>query len=70
MTILVTGFTGNVGLAVGHAMMKQHIPFHAAVVDPATASEKFGNAFQYRHLDYSDISTFAPALEGDRKSVV
>ncbi len=33
MTILVTGFTGNVGLAVGHAMMKRHIPFHAAVID-------------------------------------
>lgn len=64
MTILVTGFTGNVGLAVGHAMMKRHIPFRAAVIDPAAASEKFGNAFHYRHLDYADISTFSQALKG------
>ncbi len=34
------------------------------VIDPAAASEKFGNAFHYRHLDYADISTFSQALKG------
>ncbi|MYL56656.1 NAD(P)H-binding protein [Virgibacillus halodenitrificans] len=63
MKILVTGFTGKVGLQVANYLMDKDIPMVCAVRNVEKAQAKFGGAYKYVNLDFSDSSTFDEALE-------
>jgi len=64
MSILITGFNGNVGFAVGHALKNEKIPFYAGVQDPARIPENLKKDYTFRTLDYNEPATFSTALEG------
>jgi uncharacterized protein YbjT (DUF2867 family) len=59
--ILVTGATGTVGRAVLHALAARGVRATAAVRDPARVPVESASAVRF---DYSDPSTFGPALAG------
>lgn len=63
MKILVTGFTGKVGLQVANNLLDKSIPLICAVRNVEKAKANFGSAFDYVTLDFSDTSTFDGALE-------
>ncbi|GGK09556.1 NmrA family transcriptional regulator [Lentibacillus kapialis] len=63
MNILVTGFTGKVGLQVANYLKDQDIPIVCAVRDVEKTKAKFGDAYEYVNLNFSDSSTFDGALE-------
>lgn len=63
MRILVTGFTGKVGLQVAKYLKEKDIPMVCAVRNIETAKAKFGYGYEYVFLDFSDPSTFDGALE-------
>ncbi len=63
MKILVTGFTGKVGLQVANYLGDKDIPMVCAVRNIEKAQAKFGNAYEYVNHDFSDSSTFDEALE-------
>ncbi|WP_312855445.1 NmrA family NAD(P)-binding protein [Litoribacterium kuwaitense] len=63
MKVLVTGFTGKVGLQVAYYLKDQDIPMVCAVRNVERAKAKFGQSYNYVHLDFSDPSTFDEALE-------
>ena len=64
MSILITGFNGNVGFAVGHVLKNEKIPFYAGVQDPARIPENLKKDYTFRTLDYNEPATFSTALEG------
>lgn len=64
MSILITGFNGNVGFAVGYALKNEKIPFYAGVQDPARIPENLKKGYTFRTLDYNEPATFSTALEG------
>ncbi|BAC14809.1 SDR family oxidoreductase [Oceanobacillus iheyensis] len=63
MKILVTGFTGKVGLQVANYLNAKDIPIVCAVRNVEKAKAKFGDEYEYVNLDFSDSSTFDNALE-------
>ncbi|GAQ18480.1 NmrA family protein [Oceanobacillus picturae] len=63
MKILVTGFTGKVGLQVANYLMYKDISMVCAVRSVEKAQATFGGAYEYVNLDFSDSSTFDEALE-------
>ncbi|PSL41858.1 uncharacterized protein YbjT (DUF2867 family) [Planomicrobium soli] len=63
MTVLVTGFTGTVGYEVAQSLKKNGIPFKCAVRDMEKSRNRFGDDYDFVHLDFANPATFAPALE-------
>ncbi|MFF5995055.1 SDR family oxidoreductase [Lysinibacillus sp. KU-BSD001] len=63
MKVLVTGFTGKVGLQVANYLKNRAIPMACGVRNVERAKAKFGDAYEYVSLDFSDSSTFDGALE-------
>lgn len=64
MTVLVTGFTGNSGYEVAQSLKSKGIPFKGAVRNVEKAAERYGDDYDFVHLDFADSTTFAPALQG------
>jgi uncharacterized protein YbjT (DUF2867 family) len=62
--ILVTGATGNVGGDVLRGLLELGEPLRAAVTDPSRATLKLPQSTNLVRFDFSDPSTFGPALEG------
>jgi uncharacterized protein YbjT (DUF2867 family) len=62
--ILVTGATGNVGGDVLRGLLELGEPLRAAVTDPSRAASKLPQSTNLVRFDFSDPSTFGPALEG------
>ncbi len=62
--ILVTGATGNVGGDVLRGLLELGEPLRAAVTDPSRAASKLPQSANLVRFDFSDPSTFGPALEG------
>ena len=66
MRFLITGATGNVGQALIKALFKQSMPFEATTATrrPAKAQQQFTAypTLTHRTLDYTQPSTYAPAL--------
>ena len=60
--ILVLGATGTVGGAVIARLQNESVQVIAAVRD--LHKGEFGAEVQRRHLDFADVSTFAPAVAG------
>lgn len=60
---LVTGATGNVGSAVVAALRDREAALRVADRDPARARDLLGEVDAVR-LDFTDASTFGPALTG------
>ncbi|MDU1845736.1 MAG: SDR family oxidoreductase [Niallia nealsonii] len=63
MKILVTGFTGKVGLQVANYLKDIDIPILCGVRNVERARAKFGDIYEYVSLDFSDPTTFDGALE-------
>lgn len=63
MKILVTGFTGKVGLQVANYLKDIDIPILCGVRNVKRARAKFGDIYEYVSLDFSDPTTFDGALE-------
>jgi len=63
MKILVTGFTGKVGLQVANYLKSIDIPILCGVRNVERAKAKFGDIYEYVSLDFSDPTTFDGALE-------
>lgn len=63
MKILVTGFTGKVGLQVANYLKDIDIPILCGVRNVERARDKFGDIYEYVSLDFSDPTTFDGALE-------
>jgi uncharacterized protein YbjT (DUF2867 family) len=61
--ILVTGFTGKVGLQVANYLKDIDIPILCGVRNVERARAKFGDIYEYVSLDFSDPTTFDGALE-------
>lgn len=64
MTVLVTGFTGNSGYEVAQNLKSKGISFKSAVRNVEKATKRYGNDYDFVHLDFTDTATFAPALQG------
>jgi uncharacterized protein YbjT (DUF2867 family) len=62
MNILVTGFNGKVGVEVANKLKEKGIPMKCAVRDIEKAKLIYGDTYDFITLDFSDPSTFAPAL--------
>jgi uncharacterized protein YbjT (DUF2867 family) len=62
--ILVTGATGNVGGDVLRGLLSLGQPVRAAVTDPSRASKTMPEHAELIRFDFTDPSTFGPALEG------
>jgi uncharacterized protein YbjT (DUF2867 family) len=65
--ILVTGATGNVGGNVLCGLLELGLPVRAAVTDPTRARETLPVNADIVRFDFTDPSTFGPALEGVRR---
>ncbi|MEZ0481587.1 SDR family oxidoreductase [Planococcus sp. SSTMD024] len=63
MTVLVTGFTGNVGYEVAQSLKRKGISFKCAVRNVEKARKQYGYAYEFSTLDFADPATFKPALE-------
>lgn len=64
MTVLVTGFTGNVGFEVAQSLKSKGILFKCAVRNVEKAGKRYGDEYDFIHLDFANALTFAPALQG------
>lgn len=62
MTILVTGFNGKVGNEVAKKFIYKGISIKCAVRNVEKSKLVYGNAYDFVTLDFSDPSTFEPAL--------
>jgi uncharacterized protein YbjT (DUF2867 family) len=62
MNILVTGFNGKVGVEVANKLKEKGMPMKCAVRDIEKAKLIYGDTYDFITLDFSDPSTFAPAL--------
>lgn len=60
--VLVSAASGNVGRAVVAALLEAGIPVRAGDLDPARVHARFPGV-EAVHLDVTEPSTFAPALE-------
>lgn len=61
--ILVTGASGNVGRYVAKYALENGQQITAAGTHTGTLFETFGKKAQVVHFDFSDVSTFGPALQ-------
>ncbi|WP_394122053.1 SDR family oxidoreductase [Planococcus donghaensis] len=64
MTILITGFTGNVGHEVAKSLKEKEVRFKCATRNVDKALHRYGKTYDFVRLDFADPSTFAPALKG------
>ena len=62
--ILVTGALGNVGAEVVNSLVRLGAGVRAADLNPQAIEARFGKQVESRRLDFSDPSSFAPAVEG------
>jgi uncharacterized protein YbjT (DUF2867 family) len=62
--ILVTGATGNVGGDVLRGLLELGVLVRAAVTDPIRAQKTLPENAELIRFDFTDSSTFGPALEG------
>ncbi len=62
--ILITGATGTIGRALADVLRAAHIPFRAAVRDPAKARALLGGEIETVRLDFEDAASLKPALNG------
>ncbi len=65
--ILVTGAIGNVGGSLIRFLLKENASVFAADVDEKIVKLSFGDAIQFRMLDFYDKTTFETSLEGINK---
>ena len=65
--ILVTGATGNVGGDVLRGLLGLNVPVRAAVTAPSRAGQILPDHAELIRFDFTDQSTFGPALEGVRR---
>jgi uncharacterized protein YbjT (DUF2867 family) len=65
--ILVTGATGNVGRELLRLLQAQGAPCRAAVSHIDRAKAALGDTTDCVRLDFTDPTTWAPALEGARR---
>ena len=63
MDILVTGFNGKVGAEVAKKLKERGLPLKCAVRNVEKAKQKYGDAYEFVALDFSDPNTFIPALK-------
>ncbi|MCL6572295.1 MAG: NAD(P)H-binding protein, partial [Bacillus sp. (in: Bacteria)] len=63
-TILVTGFTGNVGFEVAQKLIEKKATIRCAVRNIEKAKAKFGEQYEYVKFDLNKPETFESSLEG------
>jgi len=63
MTVLVTGFTGNVGYEVAQSLKTKGIPYKCAVRNVEKARKQYGYTYEFASLDFADPESFNTALE-------
>lgn len=64
MKILVTGFNGKIGYSVAEKLKENNLPIVCAVRNVEKAARKFGDQYEFVHLDLTRPDTFRRALNG------